>query len=162
MIYNLFETKILKDIKIGFIILSVVFSILCLIGIVCSFLIKNGIYVLIIFFLMGVLILLCYFSYSRKYLITVKIKENILEVYAGRKLKRAYNIKEFKYKIADVIITLKTRGQDEIISSSLILYKDIELYDLMEYPSYWNNQNILIIQNNELIKEVLNLINTNI
>ena len=65
-------------------------------------------------------------------------------------------------KIADVIITLKTRGQDVIISSSLILYKDIELYDLMEYPSYWNNQNILIIQNNELIKEVLNLINTNI
>ena len=30
--------------------------------------------------LVGVLILLCYFSYSRKYLITVKIKENILEV----------------------------------------------------------------------------------
>mgnify|MGYP003298552270 CR=1 FL=1 len=40
---------VLKDIKIGFIILSIVFSILCLIGIVCSFLIKNGIYVLIIF-----------------------------------------------------------------------------------------------------------------
>ena len=65
-IFKNIELPVLKDIKIGFIILSVVFSILCLIGIVCSFLIKNGIYVLIIFLHYKLLLLFIVLSHITK------------------------------------------------------------------------------------------------
>lgn len=36
----------------------------------------------------------------------------------------------------------------------LVLYNDIELYENMEYSSYWNDSNMLIIQNPVLIKMI--------
>ena len=39
-------------------------------------------------------------------------------------------------------------------SECLVLYRDMELYEGMEYRDYWNDKNILIIQNPEAIAEV--------
>ena len=39
-------------------------------------------------------------------------------------------------------------------SECLVLYRDMELYEGMEYRDYWNDKNILIIQNPKAIAEV--------
>lgn len=39
-------------------------------------------------------------------------------------------------------------------SECLVLYRNMELYEGMEYRDYWNDENILIIQNPEAIAEV--------
>ena len=41
----------------------------------------------------------------------------------------------------------------------LVLYLNIEPYENMEYCSYWNDSNIVIIQNSELIDHINKLIN---
>lgn len=40
----------------------------------------------------------------------------------------------------------------------LILYLNFEPYENMEYSSYWNDSNIVIIQNSELINNIIKII----
>ena len=40
----------------------------------------------------------------------------------------------------------------------LVMYIDFEPYENMEYSSFWNNSNVVIIQNSELIDKILKII----
>ena len=155
--YNLIDKKILKENKIDFIGLGIVSAILFIIGFIALLTIENGIYVLGVFCIMDIVILLSYYFAYRKYLVKVKLNDSIIDVYINGKYKRQFDLKSFNVIKKEVAITLESRYRNQIISSCLIVYRDIELYDLMEYPSYWNEDNILIIQNEELIDEILKL-----
>lgn len=155
--YNLIDKKILKENKIDFIGLGIVSVVLFMIGFIALLTIENGIYVLGVFCIMDIVILLPYYFAYRKYLVKVKLNDSIIDVYINGKYKRQFDLKSFNVIKKEVAITLKSRYRNQIISSCLIVYRDIELYDLMEYPSYWNEDNILIIQNKELIDEILKL-----
>lgn len=153
--YNLIDKKILKENKIDFIGLGIVSVVLFIIGFIALLTIENGIYVLGVFCIMDIVILLPYYFAYRKYLVKVKLNDSIIDVYINGKYKRQFDLKSFNVIKKEVAITFKSRYRNQIISSCLIVYRDIELYDLMEYPSYWNEDNILIIQNKELIDEIL-------
>ena len=155
--YNLIDKKILKENKIDFIGLGIVSVVLFIIGFIALLTIENGIYVLGVFCIMDIVILLPYYFAYRKYLVKVKLNDSIIDVYINGKYKRQFDLKSFNIIKKEVAITFKSRYRNQIISSCLIVYRDIELYDLMEYPSYWNEDNILIIQNKELIDEILNV-----
>ena len=70
-------------------------------------------------------------------------------------------IREYRYieyshvfhKITFIYANVNTSVFDRT-SECLVLYRDMELYEGMEYRDYWNDKNILIIQNPEAIAEV--------
>ena len=49
---------------------------------------------------------------------------------------------------------LKLCDIEEYYKDALVLYRNMELHKNMSYRSYWNDENILIIQNPEAIAEV--------
>lgn len=75
---------------------------------------------------------------------------------------KSRRIQEFKIgEINKVFIDVSfDRGGWNINRKCMIIYIDFEPYEDMEYRSYWNEANVLIIQNNETI-EILNSILTN-
>ena len=67
----------------------------------------------------------------------LKIKDFKLDTLKKKNIKIAFNeYPKFSYK------------------SCLVLYLNIEPYENMEYRSYWNDPNIVIIQNPELIENI--------
>lgn len=155
--YNVIDEQILKDNKTNFIISNVLSIILFIIGLIMLLSIENGIYILAVYSIIDIILLLDCHSTYRKYQVKVKLNDSIIEVFIRGKYKRQFNIKQYNVMCKDVAITRKYRYQKQYISPCLIVYKNIELYDLMEYSSYWNEDNILIIQNKELINKVLKL-----
>ena len=159
--YNLFDNEILKHKKICLIIMSIIAICLFIFALIITLTIEKGFYLLIIFSILDFIILGMYYLIYRKYSIKIKINDKNLDVYIKNKYKRTFNLQEFKFIEKDVVIFSSEEYNNKIISPCLILYRNIELYDLMEYQSYWNENEILIIQNKELIDKVLKLTNSN-
>lgn len=160
--YNLFDNEILKHKKICLIIMSIIAICLFIFALIITLTIEKGFYLLIIFSILDFIILGMYYLIYRKYSIKIKINDKNLDVYIKNKYKRTFNLQEFKFVEKDVVIfSSEEYNNNKIISPCLILYRNIELYDLMEYQSYWNENEILIIQNKELIDKVLKLTNSN-
>ncbi len=159
--YNLFDNEILKHKKICLIIMSIIAICLFIFALIITLTIEKGFYLLIIFSILDFIILGMYYLIYRKYSIKIKINDKNLDVYIKNKYKRTFNLQEFKFVEKDVVIFSSEEYNNKIISPCLILYRNIELYDLMEYQSYWNENEILIIQNKELIDKVLKLTNSN-
>ena len=159
--YNLFDNEILKHKKICLIIMSIIALCLFIFALIITLTIEKGFYLLIIFSILDFIILGMYYLIYRKYSIKIKINDKNLDVYIKNKYKRTFNLQEFKFIEKDVVIFSSEEYNNKIISPCLILYRNIELYDLMEYQSYWNENEILIIQNKELIDKVLKLTNSN-
>lgn len=163
-LYNLMDITILKKNK-EYLFSSMFGAFLIIIcGLILMFAVEGdfldgGIYILMIFFLLALPILIYIPIIHVKYNIKIAIDDNLIKVYRKNKYQRTFNLDEFKYQIKDVVIFLSSRYQKEVVKSCLILYKDIELYDKMEYRSYWNEDNILIIQNKILIDEILKKFN---
>ena len=160
--YNLFDNEILEHKKICLIIMSIIALCLFIFALIITLTIEKGFYLLIIFSILDFIILGMYYLIYRKYSIKIKINDKNLDVYIKNKYKRTFNLQEFKFVEKDVVIfSSEEYNNNKIISPCLILYRNIELYDLMEYQSYWNENEILIIQNKELIDKVLKLTNSN-
>lgn len=86
-----------------------------------------------------------YFYWNKVYLKDYKI---FVCNYKGKLLKEV-NLKKISYCFNT--IGFPRHGFYHCWKKCLLLYSDIEIYDKMEYESYWNDSNILIIQNPELI-----------
>ena len=85
------------------------------------------------------------------------ITEDGIMLYSGLgKIIREYRYAEYSHvfhKITFIYANVNASGFDRT-SECLVLYRDMELYEGMEYRDYWNDKNILIIQNPEAIAEV--------
>ena len=154
--YSIFEKDILKDEKSILIIANLLSLILLCAGVSFLF-IDNGIYVLIIFVIFAVLLTLISILQYIRYQTTIIIENEKIKVYSNNRYIRSFELNEIKIANKEVVIRMPSRGRKALISNCLIIYKDIEIYDMMEYRSYWNDKNILIIQNKQLI-QVLNKI----
>lgn len=150
-LYNLFNDEIIKKIKENSIVLFIVCFILIIMGIVFMLLVEGGISIFIVFSTMSIIIYFSYWIYYRKYLIKFKITDNIIQTYLFGKLQKTYYINNMNYTKEDIVIWKKTRGQEQIISLCLIFYNNMNVYPLMEYQSYWNDSDILIVQNKEIM-----------
>ena len=65
-------------------------------------------------------------------------------------------ITDIKKDFRNVVVRINSKASPAVISNCLIIYKDIKIYDLMEYRSYWNEEEVLIIQNKQLIEKLNN------
>ena len=155
--YSIFEKDILKDEKVGLIILNLL-SFIFLIAGVCFLFIDNGIYVLIMFVIFAILLTLISILQYIRYQTTVIIENEEIKVYSNNRYIRSFKLSEINIDNKDIVIRMPSRGRKALISNCLIIYKDIEIYDMMEYRSYWNNKNILIIQNKHLIQALNKII----
>jgi len=155
--YSIFEKDILKDEKVGLIILNLL-SFIFLIAGVCFLFIDNGIYVLIMFLIFAILLSLISILQYIRYQTTVIIENEEIKVYSNNRYIKSFKLSEINIDNKDIVIRMPSRGRKVLISNCLIIYKDIEIYDMMEYRSYWNDKNILIIQNKQLIQALNKII----
>ncbi len=96
----------------------------------------------------------------RKHARKILIENDGITLYtSGGKLYHKYLFSE--YKSAKRIIAIEEPGpvytrcsREDVYKETIVLYRDMELYEGMEYRSYWNDKNILFIQNPEAIAEV--------
>ena len=155
--YSIFEKEILKEEKIGLIILNCI-SVLCFAASISFLFIDNGIYTSVTFILLSILITLISILQYRRYQTKVIVEDNEIKVNFNGHSSRSFKYDEIKYAIKEVVIRMPSRGRKALISKCLIIYKDIEIYDMMEYRSYWKDKNILIIQDEQLIENLLKII----
>ena len=104
-------------------------------------------------FLIAVSVLLFDFRMCRKICIT---KDGITLYSVFNKRIREYRYAEYSHAFHTftfIYVNVNTSVFDRT-SECLVLYRDMELYEGMEYRDYWNDKNILIIQNPEAIAEV--------
>lgn len=84
--------------------------------------------------------------YGKK--IGINDDEIIVYDYKSRRIQE-FKIGEINKALIDVSFL---RGYVHIKRKCMIIYIDFEPYEDMEYRSYWNEENVLIIQNNETIE----------
>ena len=92
-------------------------------------------------------------SYKRKKL-TIKDDEIIVYDYKNNKIQEI-KVSDTKVAFIDVVF-LEHPGYKH--RKCMIVYIDFEPYDGMEYRSYWNKPNVLIIQNSKLIEFFKNIL----
>ena len=155
--YSIFEKEILKEEKIGLIILNCI-SVLCFAASISFLFIDNGIYASVSFILLSILITLISILQYRRYQTKVIVEDDEIIVKFNGHTIRSFKYDEIKHDIKEVVIRMPSRGRKTFISECLIIYKDIEIYDMMEYRSYWKNENILIIQDKQLIENLIKII----
>lgn len=151
MEYYIFEKNILKEEKIGLITLNIISIVFIIMGL-CLMKIEGSIYVLLIFSILAVLITIISLFQYRKYPTKVILGDTEIKVFYKWKKIHSFKYEEIKYDYKDVVVRMPSIGRNSLICNCLIIHKNVELYNMMEYRSYWKDKNILIIQNKELIE----------
>ncbi len=154
--YSIFEEEFLKNERTQFTATIIMFSIFFLLGIGLLFIKEVGIYLSSICFFITLIFPFVYFEYI-KYQVKIEIDEDEIKVYLKGHYKRSFKFTDIKKEFKNVVIRINSKASPTVISNCLIIYKDIKIYDLMEYRSYWNEDEVLIIQNKQVI-EILNKI----
>ena len=154
--YYIFEKNIVKEEKIGLIILNIISILLFIIGL-CLIKVESGIYLLLIFSILAALIsTISLFQYKR-YSTKVILEDTKIKVFYKWNKCHIFKYEEIKLDYKDVVVRLTSRGRNNLICNCLIIHKNVELYNMMEYRSYWKDKDILIIQNKELIENLTRL-----
>ena len=90
---------------------------------------------------------------------SISVEDGIITIYNYKKNK----LREFELNSMEktyLQITFPWRPSPKYTSKKcLILYKNFEPYENMEYGSYWNDPNVIIIQNPLLIEKINSLFN---
>lgn len=90
---------------------------------------------------------------------SISVADGIITIYNYKKNK----LREFELNSMEktyLQITFPWRPSPKYTSKKcLILYKNFEPYENMEYGSYWNDPNVIIIQNPLLIEKINSLFN---
>ena len=90
----------------------------------------------------------------------VFIQDDHIEVYTYREaFLTSFYLEECKMVKTRVAFPKGTKGFSfDPLEECLVIYRaEEDIYDKMEYYSYWNEKNILIVQNPELITVLLNM-----
>ena len=127
--YRIFEEEFLKNERTQFTATIIMFSIFFLLGIGLLFIKEVGIYLSSICFFITLIFPFVYFEYI-KYQVKIEIAEDEIKVYLKGHYKRSFKFTDIKKDFRNVV---------------------------MEYRSYWNEDEVLIIQNKQVI-EILNKI----
>lgn len=164
--YNLFdEEKVFDSTKLSKYIVFVI-SLICLSFLIIYLFTLNLIYIVLFFALVlgDVLMLFRWFLYKQMYARKITIETDSLKLFStNNKAIRQYNISDIKAEKREMVFNNGPYSDYSKYAKTakcvcLVLYKDIELYENMEYISYWNDENMLIIQNPELISKLEYLI----
>lgn len=155
--YSIFEEEFLKNERTQFTATIIVFSIFFLLGIGLLFIKEVGIYLSSICFFITLIFPFVYFEYI-KYQVKIEIDEDEIKVYLKGHYKRSFKFTDIKKDFRNVVVRINSKVSPAVISNCLIIYKDIKIYDLMEYRSYWNEDEVLIIQNKKLIEKLSKII----
>ena len=84
----------------------------------------------------------------------ISFSGNVITVYSyGNKKIREHLVNEMYCAYIDILFNEYRSSFDSF--KCLVFYKDIEVYNEMEYQSYWYEPNMLIVQNPVLIEKLL-------
>ena len=117
------------------------------------------IYLCFISLFVALLFLLTYFAHRKKYGRKVLIKEKMLEVCnAQQKLIYTLSLTEVMH-IQQAILFSGPRSIGFTQENCLVIYRiGADVYENMEYRSYWNDKDILIVQNPKLITTLTHML----
>lgn len=155
--YSIFEEEFLKKENTYFKVSVIMFSFFFLLGIGLLFIKEVGIYLSSICLFITLIFPFVYFEYI-KYQVKIEIDEDEIKVYLKGRYKRSFKFTEIKKDFRNVVVRINSKVTPAVISNCLIIYKDIKIYDQMEYRSYWNEEEVLIIQNKQLIEKLNKII----
>ena len=103
----------------------------------------------IIFLTISLIFFITWNKNKRKYGKKLSYNKDIITIYDYKNSKiKAFQIKNLKSSYLKIAFDEYPRFK---YRSCLILYIDFEPYENMEYSSYWNESNVVIIQNSQLI-----------
>ncbi len=109
--------------------------------------------ILFVMFLFITLLFIVFWNINKnKYGKKISINDGIIKIYNYKNiLIKEYIIESNKFCYIDIAFDYYRKF---IYKNCLVLYNDIDLYDKMEYRSYWNESTMIIIENPQTIKEI--------
>ena len=162
MIYMTLRFLFEKDKIFGYVKGPLIFSLLFLIAsislFVCGFFNRYMFAFSCLLFLPSILLFVTAVRGYKRYGRKITVDEQGVTVYTAKeKAFHCYKYNEYNAKRHIIKLDYAGGSNNRIESfhkECLVLYRDMELYEGMEYRDYWNDKNILIIQNPEAIAEV--------
>lgn len=153
--YNLFEKEKTENIVANKVICIILFCI-TIILFITAFVFNPVIFYfasmsIILSFILLISYLLCRKQFGRKISISFDNKKLFVYSYSNKKIKEII-LNEMLYSFVNIVFYEYRRRA--VCYNCLVFHKNIELYNEMEYRSYWNDPNLLIIQNPILIKKL--------
>lgn len=155
--YYVIDKEIMKDKKIELLIMSFIALLLFCLGLFLG--LKYDLNLIIIFSIFSITILFLDFIFVIKYFAKVAINDNYFELYLLGRCIGKYDIRIMNCIEKEVVMSFKTIGQSEKVRTCLIFYKQNKIFYPIEYPLFWKDESILIIQNKELIAMLKDLFN---
>ncbi|MBQ8896319.1 MAG: hypothetical protein IJY88_05970 [Clostridia bacterium] len=154
----LFDEKTRKDYVAIQIYGCIFMFIMSVFFLILGFYWKKVMFVSVVFFISWMLSLHIAIVWWKRHARKISIENDGITLYtSGGKLYHKYLFSEYKstkFIIAMLEPQRRIFDEEHYLKECLVLYRDMELYEGMEYRSYWNDKNILFIQNPEAIAEV--------
>lgn len=151
-IYSVFDREILDDRIRWPYYLSCFFLTVSVVLLACSFIATAIVYLFAVILFVSLIFIAVYMSGKKMYGYKASIKDGEMHIYSiNQKLLRTLDLNKVRFARKTVILVQGGVSRQEIKKECLILYGDKEISDEIEYRSYWNNKDVLIIQNQELI-----------
>ena len=140
-----------KYISIASLIISMIFAI------VSTYISTIAIIFLLIFIIISLIFCITYFTNKKKYGKKISLYNNNLCIY-NHKNKAIHQVDLTIFQCTNLTIAFRY-NKGFIYKNCLVIFNKIELYEKMEYFSYCDDQNIVIVQNPIAIREILKRLN---
>lgn len=153
-LYNAFDKELLDYYIKAPKVIACIFSAISIIFLLIAFCDLVFLYFFGIALIITLIFVFTYLSHTKKYGNKIAILEDELKIYSIHNV-LLYSFKKDSCKQTNQIVLFDGPRASFIKKHCLIFYQDEDIGAEIEYRSYWNVKNVLIIQNPDLIVRLM-------